>query len=152
MSRDGRMSRVWAPSTLTSYAMVAGSAIEVDLLTALDLTMDRTVRDWTVTRLIGRLQIRAAGQNEFYYGIRVANDNVTPGMISPEFQQTADWLLWGGGTTSSAIYELRDAINIDNRSQRKSMGAESRLVLYVTNAGFFTQYVTWKGRSLMLLP
>ena len=159
MARDDRMARVWSPgSNVGSTTLVNGAYSEIGLAPSLALTtvQDRTVRDWTVTRIIGQLQWASAGDSTVFYGIRVANENETAGSINPGADQTADWMLWGGlyvadSGANNAKYPS-ETVHVDNRSQRKSRGMESVLVLYTFNAGPDTAFMWWSGRTLLLVP
>ena len=148
-----RMQRMWAPVHWGSTSLGAGGVARADCTAILEASLGRQLRQWTVTRVVGTLQFAvAAGDTEFFYGMRVENENVPLGSIDPEPDATADWLFWGGGITDSAFL-LRDAITIDNRSQRKSQGEQSKLYLYWENAGGAnTLYTTFHGRVLLLLP
>ena len=146
-----RMSRVWSPATTLGYeTMLVGDENEYRLHPsyALELSQDRTMRDWTITRIVGNMQFYSAGTTTFIYGVRVAAESEPVGMINPGADQTVDWMLWGGITvrTSNNI----PAITIDNRSQRKSRGMDSSLRLYIYNAAGATGYFAWTGRVLAL--
>ena len=151
-----RMQRMWAPVHWDSAAVAPGGVARADCTAILEASLGRELRQWTVTRVVGTLQFRSLGA-EFFYGMRVENENVPLGTIDPEPDATADWLFWGGGITESPggedFFYLRDAINIDNRSQRKSQGEQSKLFLYWEHAGAAnTLYTTFHGRVLLLLP
>ena len=154
-----RMARVWSPTTTGGVVtLAAGGFMEMPLIpsTALLLTQDRLMRDWTVTRIVGRMDFDSAGNSSMYYGIRVANENETGGMINPGADPTADWMLWGGIDVWNCTYQGACGklyfLDIDNRSQRKSRGMESELRLYVYNAGGSVADVSWTGRTLVLVP
>ena len=150
-----RMSRVWSPSTtLGLNTLTPGAEYEARLhpSTALELSQDRTMRDWTITRIVGNLQFMSTGATTFLYGIRLAPESEPLGMINPGTDQTVDWMLWGGIYVQTGQTELAGAGNIlvDNRSQRKSRGMDSSLRLYVYNASGSTGYFAWTGRVLAL--
>ena len=147
-----RMQRMWAPLHFDVANLAPGGIARADCTAILEASLGRELRQWTVTRVVGMLQFASLGA-EFFYGMRVENENVALGTIDPEPDATADWLFWGGGYTSSEPLYLRDAINIDNRSQRKSQGEQSKLFLYWEHAGAAnTLYTTFHGRILLLLP
>ena len=159
MARDDRMARVWSPGTnVTASGIVNGGYSEQALAPSLALstTQDRLIRDWTVTRVVGRMQLSTADGDyaQVYVGIRVANENEVAGNLSPATEQTADWMYWTGvnvnETVSGAHFPI--TLDIDNRSQRKSRGMESVLVLYTYNAGPDLVYMWWSGRTLLLVP
>ena len=148
-----RMARAWAPIAVPSYTMVSGAAISINCLVHLDTAMGRELRSWTVTRLVANLQLTSSGSSEFYWGLRVANENEPAGSIDPAFEQNADWVLWGGAMAGVHPFGLAETlVPIDNRSQRKSRGNESQLLFYISNAGPDTGYIALHGRALMLLP
>ena len=149
-----RMQRMWAPLHWDSASLAPGGIARADCTAILEASLGRELRQWTVTRVVGLLQFAtSAGSIEFFYGMRVENENVPLGTIDPEPDATADWLFWGGGYSSGADFQLRDGINIDNRSQRKSQGEQSKLFLYWEHAGAAnTLYTTFHGRVLLLLP
>jgi len=148
-----RMERMWAPLHFGSSSLAPGGIARADVLAILEVSLGRTLRKWTVTRVVGELQFRVTQEAEFFYGMRVENENVPLGTIDPDPDATADWLFWGGGVIDTGSYVMRDAIHIDNRSQRKSLGEQSRLYLYWENAGAAgTLYTTFHGRALLLLP
>ena len=150
-----RMSRMWSPATtIVSTALAATARAEVVIAPSqtLEAAQDRTIREWTVARIIGSLQVTTASNSSLFYGIRVANENEVFGSIDPGAQQTADWMWWGGIYTSEALYLPRDEIKIDNRSQRKSKGMESELRFYILNAGPSTAAFVLNTRTLLLVP
>ena len=148
-----RMERMWAPLHFGSASLAAGGIARADVLAILEASLGRTLRKWTVTRVVGELQFRNTAEAEFFYGMRVENENVPLGTVDPDPDATADWLFWGGGIIDEPSYHMRDAIHIDNRSQRKSLGEQSRLYLYWEHAGAAgTLFTTFHGRALLLLP
>ena len=150
-----RMSRIWSPATtvVATQILSSGNAeVVIAPSQALEIAQDRTIRDWTVARIIGNLQVYSDGESSFFYGIRVANENETFAMIEPGADQTADWMWWGGMYTNSGDVYPRDAIGIDNRSQRKSKGMESELRFYIQNVGPNTGYFVLNTRVLLLVP
>ena len=149
-----RMQRMWAPVHWDSAVLVPGGIARADCTAILEASLGRELRQWTATRVVGTLQFYAsAAEAEFFYGMRVENENVPLGVIDPEPDATADWLFWGGGITDSTYFSMRDAITIDNRSQRKSQGEQSKLFFYWENASAAgTLYTTFHGRVLLLLP
>ena len=147
-----RMQRMWAPVHWDSASLAPGGIARADCTAILEASLGRELRQWTVTRVVGTLQFNSSTA-EFFYGMRVENENVPLGTIDPEPDATADWLFWGGGIAGSATFHLRDAINIDNRSQRKSQGEQSKLFFYWEHAGAAnTLYTSFHGRVLLLLP
>jgi len=159
MARDDRMARVWSPGTnVTATGIVNGGYSEIGLApsAALLLAQDRIIRDWTVTRVVGNMQLRVGNTGDeatVYVGIRVANENEVAGNIGPGTEQTADWMYWQGINVNRNYGSHEPVqINIDNRSQRKSRGMESVLVLYTFNAGPDQVYMWWSGRTLLLIP
>ena len=158
MAQGDRMSRVWSPGTnVAPTTIVNGGYSEIGLApsAALMAAQDRIIRDWTVTRVLGRMQLDVGVglSAAVYVGIRVANENEVAGNLNPGSDQTADWMYWTGATVSrGATPNYPITLEIDNRSQRKSRGMESVLVLYTFNAGPDTVYMTWSGRTLLLVP
>ena len=159
MARDDRMARVWSPGTnVAGVGIISGGYSEQELApsNALQIAQDRAIRDWTVTRVVGRMQLDVAtnGIAQVYVGIRVANENEVPGNLSPATEQTADWMYWTGVNVQKGDPTPVPAveIEIDNRSQRKSRGMESTLILYVYNNGPDLVYMWWSGRTLLLVP
>ena len=160
MANGDRMARVWSPGTnVTATGVAAGGYSEIVLApsVALEFAQDRTVRDWTVTRVVGNLQLGVSTGDEAqcYIGIRVANENEVAGNLSPATDQTADWMYWAGvhvRRLGTSAQEPPVWLEIDNRSQRKSRGMESVLVLYVYNVGPDIAYLYWSGRTLLLIP
>jgi len=147
-----RMSRVWSPSTtLGLNTLTLGAEYEARLhpSTALELSQDRTMRDWTITRIVGELQFVSDGATTFLYGIRLAPESEPVGMINPGTDQTVDWMLWGGVYVRASTNSFGN-VHIDNRSQRKSRGMDSSLRLYVYNAAGSTGHFAWTGRVLAL--
>ena len=147
-----RMARMWAPfSVQPEITLAAGAVSRVDILSILEVALGRSFRAWTVTRVVGILQV-ASSDTSFQWGLRVENENVALGSIDPEADSTANWILHGGIYTQNSAFLPRDMITLDNRSQRKSQGEQSRLYLYVENTGLVGGAVTMVGRALMLLP
>jgi len=149
-----RMSRVWSPTTTVGdIALTGGNSIAMILVpgAALVLTQDRTIRDWTVTRIVGTLQFQSTGTTTFYYGIRVYNEHESADLVIPGDEATADWMFWGGITTTSPEYFPRDQVVVDNRSQRKSRGMDSELRLVIQSSGSNGSF-SWTGRCLLLVP
>ena len=147
-----RMSRMWAPVAATGYVLNAGAILSVSVTSILEVALDREVRQWTVTRFVGRLQMITEGQTHFMWGMRVENENVPLGSVEPLADSTADWILHGGATLGSGVFYVRDEILIDNRSQRKSQGEQSELRFYVENYAGDNAEVSLVGRALLLLP
>ena len=150
-----RMKRMWAPVHWDSATLAAGGIARADCTAIVEASLGRELRQWTVTRVVGNLQFgSSSGDIEFFYGMRVENENVPLGSIDPEPDATADWLFWGGGIqVYTGGFVMRDAISIDNRSQRKSQGEQSKLFFYWEHAGASsTLYTTFHGRVLLLLP
>jgi len=148
-----RMTRMWAPVHFDTETLGAGGVARADCLQTLETSLGRDLRSWTVTRVVGTLQFWSAAEVESFYGMRVENENVPLGTIDPEPDATADWLFWGGQVTGGYdIARLSDAIQIDNRSQRKSQGEQSKLFFYWENAGGGDLYTTIHARVLLLLP
>ena len=148
-----RMQRMWVPVHWATTPLAPGGIARADCTAILEASLGRELRQWTVTRVVGMLQFSSVSA-EFFYGMRVDNENVPLGTIDPEPDATADWLFWGGGQVGYGdAFGLRDAINIDNRSQRKSQGEQSKLFLYWEHAGAAnTLYTSFHGRVLLLLP
>ncbi len=149
-----RMRRVWSPFTNLGFeAMSLGDELEYRIhpSIALEASQDRTMRDWTITRIVGLLQFEFVGETIFLYGVRIAAEAEIVGSINPGTDQTVDWMLWGGFTTTDAgAYGTQSTVEIDNRSQRKSRGMDSSLRLYIYNAAGSTGYFAWTGRVLAL--
>ncbi len=149
-----RMQRMWAPVQFPSVSLGAGGVMRADCTATLEAALGRELRQWTVTRVVGNVQFTAINEPaEYFYGMRVENENVPLGSIDPEPDATADWIFWAGGIVqASNSWYTRDMINIDNRSQRKSQGEQSKLFVYFENVGAGTLYTTMHARVLLLLP
>ena len=151
-----RMRRVWSPFTNLGFeAMSLGDELEYRIhpSIALEASQDRTMRDWTITRIVGLLQFESVGETTFLYGVRIAAEAEIVGSINPGTDQTVDWMLWGGVTVeNSTTTEISGSgnVHIDNRSQRKSRGMDSSLRLYIYNAAGDTGGVSITGRVLAL--
>ena len=152
-----RMQRAWSQGTTLGYDTLAlGAEVEYRVFpsASLEAATDRSIRDFTVTRIIGNLQFKSQGGTTFLYGFRLANEAEPLGTYNPGVDQAIDWMLWGG---TSVQYPTGGAglqpitVEIDNRSQRKSRGMDSSLRLYVYNADGNTGYVAWHGRVLALV-
>ena len=152
-----RMDRVWSPWTNLGFeTMLLGDELEYRIFPsyALEASQDRTLRSFTVTRIVGQLQFKSDDNTTFMYGIRLAPESEPVGMINPGHDQTVDWMLWGGITvqnTSTTEISGSGNVHIDNRSQRKSRGMDSSLRLYIYNAAGNTGYVAITGRVLSLV-
>ena len=147
-----RMSRMWAPVAATGYVLNAGAILSVSVTSILEAALDREVRQWTVTRFVGRLQLVSENETFYMWGMRVENENVPLGSVEPMGDSTADWILHGGATVVSGWDGISDSIVIDNRSQRKSQGEQSELRFYVENYAGGNGEVSIVGRALLLLP
>ena len=155
-----RMSRIWSPGlTIGRVAVAAFGESEFRMVpsTSLIFAQDREIRDFTVTRIVGRLMVYSAVEGsgiQCMWGARIANQNEVIGTIGPGTDQTADWMMYGGVSTSRDHENTRiaDAIDIDSRSQRKSRGMESELRFYMQNIGVNTMQYEWVGRVLILVP
>ena len=151
-----RMSRVWSPFTNLGFeSMSLGDEIEYRIMpsSALESAQERTMRDWTVTRIVGNLQFNSQGETTFLYGIRLAPEAEIVGSINPGHDQCVDWMLWGGITvfdTSTTEIVGSGNVHLDNRSQRKSRGMDSSLRLYIYNAAGDTGGFSVTGRVLAL--
>ena len=147
-----RMDRMWAPVSVQPHiALAAGAVSRVDVLSNLEVALGRTLRAWTVTRFVGRMQL-ISSDTQFQWGMRVENENVLLGSVDPEADSTADWILHGGLSTNVNTHLPMDAVMFDNRSQRKSQGEQSRLYFYIQNTGLVGGGFSIVGRALMLLP
>ena len=159
MAGSDRMARVWSPGTNVGATAIGALAQSEQVLApsqSLQAAQDRDIRDWTVTRVVGNMQL-AVGSGQLaqvYIGIRVANENEVVSNITPAGEQTADWMYWKGHHVDRQFGSTvqPDMIEIDNRSQRKSRGMESVLILYTFNTGPDTVYMWWSGRTLLLVP
>ena len=149
-----RMTRMWAPVN-AGAAMGAAAVSRTDVTSILEVALGRDLRAWTVTRFVGHLQVWSAvtGQfSEWMWGMRVENENVPLGSIDPDADSTANWIFHGGIWTIISGPSPKDMITIDNRSQRKSQGEQSRLYFYMENTGGNAGEFRLIGRALMLLP
>ncbi len=148
-----RMRRLWAPWDLGEFTITAGNDASIDTLGEVEFQLQRELRQWTLTRLILQLQLHtvAGGQSESMYGLRVENENVPLGTIDPMSDPEADWIYISGRMVEDAGFWGNAVIDIDNRSQRKSQGEQSRLLWYLHNAGPDTLYVSVHGRCLLLI-
>ena len=152
-----RMQRIWAQgSNLTSTLLTLGSQSEIQLFpsSTLEAATDRSIRDFTITRIIGQLQFLTIADTTFFYGIRLAQEAEPVGTYSPGTDQAIDWMYWGA--TTVAYPNLGNGqkwfnVDIDNRSQRKSRGMDSGLRLYVYNGAGTSGYFLWHGRTLALV-
>ena len=152
-----RMQRVWSQGTTLGFdTLVLGAEVEYRVFpsASLEAATDRSMRDFTITRIVGKLQFESQGNTSFMYGFRLANEAEPLGTYNPGHDQAIDWMIWGG---TSVLYPTGGAgprvstVEIDNRSQRKSRGMDSSLRLYVYNAAGSTGYVAWHGRVLSLI-
>ena len=152
-----RMQRVWAQgSTVSSDTLTLGSKAEYRIFptSSLETATDRSIRDFTVTRILGTLQFQSQGDTTFYYGIRLAQEAEPVGTYNPGVDQSIDWMLWGAMTVAwptNGYGTKWDTVNIDNRSQRKSRGMDSSLRIYIYNGEGSTGYVQYHGRVLSLI-
>ena len=154
-----RMERVWSPFTNLGFDnMPLGDENEYRIFPsgALETSQDRTLRSFTVTRILMDMQFNSSGTTTFLYGVRLAPESEAVGMINPGTDQTVDWMLWGGVTVTDSGQGYRSIagagnVHIDNRSQRKSRGMDSSLRLYVYNAAGSTGQFTVNGRVLSLV-
>ena len=152
-----RMQRIWAQgSTLSMNTLTLGSQAEVQLFPSatLEAATDRSIRDFTVTRILGNLQFTTQDQTTFFYGIRLAQEAEPVGTYSPGTDQAIDWMYWGAvvvqyPTLGNGTQWFTE--KVDNRSQRKSRGMDSGLRLYVYNGAGSTGYYMWSGRTLALV-
>ena len=78
-----RMQRMWAPVHFDVANLAPGGIARADCTAILEASLGRELRQWTVTRVVGMLQF-ASDQAEFFYGMRVENENVPLGTIDPE--------------------------------------------------------------------
>ena len=152
-----RMQRVWSQGSSLGYdTLTLGAKLEYRIFpsSSLETATDRSIRDFTVTRIIGNMNFQSQGQTTFIWGIRLAQEAEPAGTYNPGVDQAIDWILWGGRVVeyptlgNGPISQLE---KIDNRSQRKSRGMDSGLRLYVYNASGATGYVSWNGRVLALI-
>ena len=152
-----RMQRVWAQGALLSpTTLTLGAQTELQLFPSatLEAATDRSIRDFTVTRIIANLQLQSQSETTFFWGIRLAQEAEPIGTYSPGTDQAIDWMLWGSARVSWPTngYGLKwYQEKIDNRSQRKSRGMDSGLRLYVYNGDGATGYVMYGGRVLSLI-
>ena len=152
-----RMDRVWSPFTNLGFEqMLLGDEVEYRIFpsVALEQSQDRTLRSFTVTRILMDMQFKSDSTTTFIYGVRLAPESEAVGMINPGHDQTVDWMLWGGVTVESTTQnEIAGSgnVHIDNRSQRKSRGMDSSLRLYIYNAAGSTGDFTVSGRVLSLV-
>ena len=151
-----RMDRIWSPFTNVGFEeMMLGDELEYRIFPsyALELSQDRTLRSFTVTRILLDLQFITDGATSFMWGVRLAPESEVVGMINPGADQTVDWMLWGGITVENTELPVMGSgnVHIDNRSQRKSRGMDSSLRLYIYNAAGSTGDVAITGRVLSLV-
>ena len=152
-----RMQRVWSPfSTVDEDTLTLGAEAEYRIFpsSSLESATDRSIRDFTVTRIIAKLQFKTQAQTTFYWGIRLAQESEPTGTFNPGGDQSIDWMLWGATTVgypTNGYGQYWWTENIDNRSQRKSRGMDSSLRLYIYNGAGSTGYVAIHGRVLSLI-
>ena len=153
-----RMQRMWAPIDTGVLSLPAGDTSALLLLSELESSLGREIRQFTVTRIIARIRVTPViDDNPVYmiHGVRIENENVPADGISPRYDETADWILHGTVYASgdAARWEETNTVVIDNRSQRKSQGEQSELRWYVENSGLTNMlYYSIQGRALVLLP
>ena len=152
-----RMRRVWAPIDTGVLTLPANGDSYALVNSELEQSLDRSVRQFTVTRVIAKVYVAPQITNDVVYlfhGVRIENENVPVGTVNPIDDQDADWILhgtvWNWG--EAAGWDEAKTVNIDNRSQRKSQGEQSELRWYMSNGGGNGLYVAVQGRALLLLP
>jgi len=152
-----RMARAWAPID-TGVITLAGNADVFALINSeLEAAMGRSIRQFTVTRIIAKIYVTPVVLNNnayLFHGVRIDNENVPAGTLNPVADQDADWILHGTVWNQGIVADWNEAktVNIDNRSQRKSQGEQSELRWYLSNGGGSSLYVAVQGRALLLLP
>ena len=154
-----RMSRMWAPIDSGVLNIGAGTSGFLLVNSVLEASLDREIRQFTVTRVVAKIWVASHTADENVYlmhGMRIDNENVQVGSITPSADETADWILHGSvwaRTPQLAQFLERDVSHIDNRSQRKSQGEQSELRWYYENVGGSnTLYFGIQGRALLLIP
>ncbi len=154
-----RMERVWSSgSTVSPVTMTLGNEQEFRIFpsTSLESATDRSIRNFTVTRILGNLQFTTTGQTTFFYGIRLADESEPIGTYNPGVDQAIDWMYWGATivqypTLGYGAQRGWYTEKVDIRSQRKARGMDSGLRLYVYNGDGNTGYMMWSGRVLSLI-
>jgi len=149
-----RMRRLWAPFRVASTSIAAAAVARVNLTTLVDTTQGRSVRQYTVTRILLQFSCAVDSQdlNVFGIGIRFDNENVALGSVNPLSDTTADWMYHEEIQPSVLTFEMRDRVIRDIRAQRKSRGNDMDLFLYVeSNTSVAGDFIT-AGRVLLLIP
>ena len=146
-----------SPTQLASN-VVAAESLVVDL----EAELGASLRDYTVTRLIGRVTVAqqthsTTGQG-LYVGVIVAPRN-TPAAFEPERDPEADWMYynyvvppgWAHESATSSFAPASISVDFDIRSQRKVPGLERFLVIVVEAAGTPLIY-SWYCGALLKMP
>ena len=81
-----RMRRAWAPID-TGILTLAGNSDAYALINSeLEGALDRSVRQFTVTRIIAKIYVSPTVTNDLVYlfhGVRIENENVPVGTLNP---------------------------------------------------------------------
>ena len=150
---------MWAPIDTGVLGIDAGTLGFLGVLSILEASLDREIRQFTVTRVIADIRVTPKDDDGdpvyLMHGMRIENENVASDAISPADNETADWILhgtvWASGTIAG--WSEANTRHIDNRSQRKSQGEESELRWYYENVGNTNSlYFAIQGRALLLIP
>ena len=148
-----RMQRLWLPFRTGVSAIAASGDVRFSMSSLVDTAMGRTLRDYTVTRMIFNFRCRQDSGEPvtMAIGVRFENDNVVVGTVAPNTDSQAEWLYWEEVTPAIGVMVQRDAIVRDIHTQRRSQGLNQELFFYVSNTSAIAGDLMLSGRCLVLI-
>ena len=147
-----RMRRLWFLFRSSLVALGVNADARVDILTIVNASQAREVRQYTVTRILVAFSgtVDSGDDTFFTVGVRFENENVAVGTVTL-LDLTADWLYNEEIAVNAAAFVQRDRVFRDIRAQRKSRGSDMDLFFYV-RGGLVAGDFNVSGRVLVLIP
>jgi len=147
-----RMRRLWLPFRSGVTAVASGAQATVNLTTLIDAAQGRTLKQFTVTRVVFGFSgsVDSGALANFLIAMRFLNENVAVGTVTP-LDATAEWFYWEEVVTEVAAMTNQNRIFRDIRSQRKAQGSDQDLLFFVTNNASVAGDFQVSGRVLALI-
>jgi len=149
-----RMRRTWATFRTGDTPIGALGVARVFVKSEIEQAVARDVADYTVTRVIGNIQVvnDSALPTIWVAGVITQNEGVAIGDVQPSADPSSDWL-WHFSWINQASGYLGpdDGVRFDVGSQRKSRGRKPELYVMIVNGSTAGDFFI-SGRALLLIP
>ena len=148
-----RMRRLWVPFRSGIVPLASAADAIVNITTLIDAAQGRTLKQYTVTRMIFGFSalMDSGGPGTFEIGVRLQNENIGVGVVDPLADITAEWIYWESVMAEVAAMTNQNRIFRDIRSQRKAQGSDQDLLFFVSQSTGVAGDFEVSGRCLVLI-